>query len=65
MSWTTVWRALIRDKALVHQVKTDTHTPSKVRATQPLKNIDAFYKAFDIKKGDPMYLAPDKRVRIW
>ena len=65
MSWTTVWRSLIRDRALLHQVKTDTHAPSKVRATQPLKNIDAFYKAFDIKKGDPMYLAPNKRVRIW
>lgn len=65
ISWTTVWRALIRDKALVRQIKTDTHSPSKVRATQPLKNIDAFYKAFDIKKGDPMYLAPEKRVRFW
>ena len=65
MSWTTVWRSLIRDKALNYQLKTDIHSPSKVRATQPLKNMDAFYKAFDIKEGDPMYLAPNKRVRIW
>jgi putative endopeptidase len=65
MSWATVWRTLSRDEALRNQVKTDPHSPGKVRATQPLQNIDAFYKAFDIKEGDPMYLAPEKRVRIW
>ena len=35
------------------------------RATQPLKNVDAFYDAFDIKKGDKMYLPEEQRVRIW
>jgi putative endopeptidase len=65
MSWATVWRTLSRDEALRNQVKTDPHSPGKVRATQPLQNIDAFYEAFDIKEGDPMYLAPEKRVRIW
>ena len=65
MSWTTVWRALIRDEALRTQIKTDPHSPDKIRAIQPLLNIDAFYEAFDIKEGDAMYLAPEKRVRIW
>lgn len=65
MSWATVWRTLSRDEALRNQVKTDPHSPGKVRAVQPLQNIDAFYEAFDIKEGDPMYLAPEKRVRIW
>jgi putative endopeptidase len=36
-----------------------------VRATQPLLNIQEFYDAFDIKEGDAMYLAPEKRVSIW
>jgi putative endopeptidase len=65
MSWATVWRTLYREEALRNQIKTDPHSPGQVRATQPLKNIDAFYEAFDIQEGDPMYLAPDKRVRIW
>jgi putative endopeptidase len=65
MSWATVWRTLTRDDALRTQIKTDPHSPGIYRATQPLKNIDAFYEAFDIKLGDEMYLAPDKRVRIW
>lgn len=65
MSWATVWRTLTRDDALRTQIKTDPHSPGIYRATQPLKNIDAFYEAFDIKEGDNMYLAPEKRVRIW
>lgn len=65
MSWATVWRTLTRDDALRTQVKTDPHSPGIQRATQPLKNIDAFYEAFDIKEGDKMWLAPEDRVRIW
>lgn len=65
MSWATVWRTLSRPDALETQIKTDPHSPGIYRATQPLKNIDAFYEAFDIKEGDPMYLAPENRVRIW
>lgn len=65
MSWATVWRTLIREDALRTQIKTDPHSPGKQRAIQPLKNIDAFYAAFDIQEGDAMYLPPDERVRIW
>ncbi|MCK0107713.1 M13 family metallopeptidase [Flavobacteriaceae bacterium S0825] len=65
MSWATVWRTLIREDALRTQIKTDPHSPGVNRAIQPLKNIDAFYDAFDIKEGDKMWLAPEKRVRIW
>ena len=65
MSWATVWRTLQREESLRNQVKTDPHSPGRVRATQPLVNIDAFYDAFDIQQGDAMYLAPEERVRIW
>ncbi|WP_323787322.1 M13 family metallopeptidase [Psychroserpens sp.] len=65
MSWATVWRTLTRDDALRTLIKTDPHSPGIVRATQPLKNIDSFYDAFDIKEGDAMWLAPENRVRIW
>ncbi|HBY67113.1 MAG TPA: M13 family peptidase, partial [Flavobacteriaceae bacterium] len=65
MSWATVWRTKQRDKSLSEQVKTDSHSPGRYRATQPLQNIDAFYEAFNIKEGDAMWLAPEDRVRIW
>lgn len=65
MSWATIWRTLYREDALRNQIKTDPHSPGQIRAIQPLKNVDAFYEAFDIKEGDPMYLAPEERVRIW
>jgi len=65
MSWATVWRTLTREDALRTQIKTDPHSPGIYRATQPLKNIDAFYEAFGIVEGDKMWLAPEKRVRIW
>lgn len=65
MNWATIWRTKSRDEALRNQIKTDPHSPGQVRAVQPLLNVDAFYEAFDIKEGDAMYLAPEKRVRIW
>jgi len=65
MSWATVWRTKQRDESLRNQVKTDPHTPGMYRATEPLKNVDAFYEAFNITEGDAMYVAPENRVRIW
>jgi putative endopeptidase len=65
MSWVTVWRTKQRDEALRNQVKTDPHSPCRYRATEPIRNVDAFYEAFDIEEGDPMYVAPENRVRIW
>jgi len=65
MSWATVWRTKQRDEYLRNQVKTDPHTPGRWRATEPLKNVDAFYEAFNIVEGDSMYVSPKNRVRIW
>jgi putative endopeptidase len=65
MSWATVWRTKMRDEAVKTLVKTDPHSPGMYRAYVPLQNVDAFYKAFDIKAGDGMYIASDKRVKIW
>ena len=61
----TVWRGKIRDEALVTRVRSGVHAPPEVRATQPLRNTDEFYEAFGIVEGDPMYLAPAERIRIW
>jgi putative endopeptidase len=65
ISWATIWRGKIRDEALKNQVKTDPHSPAMYRAYVPLINLDTFVEAFGIKKGDGMYVAPEKRVRIW
>ncbi len=65
ISWATVWRTKSRDEALKSQVKTDPHSPGMYRAVVPIQNVDAFYQAFGIKKGDAMYIEPDKRVKIW
>nr|WP_294781448.1 M13 family metallopeptidase [uncultured Flavobacterium sp.] len=65
ISWATVWRTKTRDEAIKNQVKTDPHSPGMYRAYVPIQNVDAFYKAFNIKKGDKMYVEPEKRVKIW
>ncbi|GGB78254.1 endothelin-converting protein [Flavobacterium suaedae] len=65
ISWATIWRTKMRDEAIKNQVKTDPHSPGMYRAYVPLQNVDAFYKAFDIEKGDGMYIEPDQRVKIW
>lgn len=64
-SWGTIWRTKMRDEALKNKIMTDTHAPGMYRAYMPLKNVDAFYKAFDVKEDDKMYLKPEDRVRIW
>ncbi len=65
ISWATIWRGKIRDEALKNQVKTDPHSPAMYRAYVPLINLDTFVQAFGIKQGDGMFVAPNKRVRIW
>jgi len=65
ISWATIWRTKQREEAVKSQVKTDPHSPGMYRAFVPLQNIDAFYEAFGIKKGDKMYVEPEKRVKIW
>ncbi|MDR2234511.1 MAG: M13 family peptidase [Chryseobacterium sp.] len=65
MSWATVWKAKAPEKYLLLQIKIDKHSPGYLRSFAPLINIDAFYKAFDVKKGDKLYKAPEDRIKIW
>jgi endothelin-converting enzyme/putative endopeptidase len=58
------WASKVRTAALRQQVLTDPHAPGEYRAAT-VRNIDAWYSAFDIKPGEKLYLAPDARVRIW
>jgi endothelin-converting enzyme/putative endopeptidase len=58
------WGSKSRDAALRQQVMTDPHAPSPYRAAT-VRNVDAWYAAFDVKPTDKLYLAPADRVRIW
>ena len=65
LGYAQIWRFKSRDEALRNQLLTDAHSPGFYRAFVPLTNIDAFYKAFDLKPGDKLYRAPEDRVKIW
>jgi endothelin-converting enzyme/putative endopeptidase len=58
------WGAKVRDSALRQQILTDPHAPDMYRG-ETVRNIDGWYAAFDVKPSEKLYLAPDKRVRIW
>jgi len=58
------WRTKMRETALRRVVVTDGHAPAQYR-TYTVRNLDAWYKAFDVKPGQTLYLAPQERVRIW
>ena len=58
------WGSKARPAALRRQVMTDPHAPAEYRA-DTVRNIDAWYTAFDVKPGQTLYLAPPDRVRIW
>jgi putative endopeptidase len=60
-----IWRGKIRDDALRQQLVTDPHSPTYYRVMGTVRNVDAWYDAFDVKPGDKMYVAPENRVRIW
>ncbi|QDW67618.1 M13 family metallopeptidase [Luteimonas granuli] len=65
MGWAQVWRTLWRDDALRQQLVNGTHSPGHIRAFAPLRNIDAWYEAFGVSEADPLWIAPEDRVRIW
>jgi predicted metalloendopeptidase len=57
------WRSRYRDEALRKQVATD-HAPERFRIAT-VRNLDAWYRAFDVKPGQALYLDPRARVRVW
>jgi putative endopeptidase len=65
MGWAQSWKAKEREESLRQQVLTNVHSPEMYRANGPLRNIPEFYGAFSVKEGDKMFIAPDKRVKIW
>lgn len=65
LSYARIWRLKIRDEQLRQQLASDPHSPAEFRVNQIVRNIDAFYQAFDVGPADKLWLDPDQRVTIW
>jgi putative endopeptidase len=65
LAWAQVWRSKAREASLRNQVATDPHSPAMYRAFVPLLNVDGWYAAYGVKAGDKLYIAPEKRARLW
>jgi putative endopeptidase len=64
LAFAQAWRNKTREDAMRRQMASDPHSPTHFRVIGPLRNVDAWYGAFDIKDGK-YYLPPADRVRIW
>ncbi len=64
-SWAQIWRTKTRDAEAIRRLSIDPHSPPEFRCNGVIRNIDAFYDAFDVKAGDDLYLDEAQRVRIW
>lgn len=60
-----IWRAKLRPETMKVRLATDPHSPAEFRCNQIVRNIDEFYRAFDVGSSDELYLDPAARVRIW
>ncbi|WP_298395472.1 M13-type metalloendopeptidase [Flavobacterium sp.] len=65
LGWGQVWLDKTREEALRNQIASDPHSPAKFRINGVVRNIPEFYEAFNVKPTDSLYLAPEKRVKIW
>jgi len=63
-NFAVIWRSLLTDEEL-RGCMTDVHSVPYVRVDAVLSSTDGFYKAYDLKPGDPMYAAPEERARLW
>ena len=65
LSWAQAWRTKGRDEMVLQRLATDPHSPPEFRCNQIVRNIDAFYEAFDLSPEDALWLDQSQRVSIW
>ncbi|RFZ09260.1 Neutral endopeptidase [Mycobacterium marinum] len=63
--WAQVWRTKSRDAEAIRRLAVDPHSPPEFRCNGVVRNLDAFYDAFDVAEDDELFLTPQSRVRIW
>lgn len=65
LAWAQVWRGTTLPETAAQLVQTDPHSPNEFRTIGTPVNMDAWYKAFDVKPGDKLYKKPEDRIKIW
>ena len=65
LSWAQAWQIAIRPEEALRLLSIDPHSPNEFRCNQIVRNLDAFYEAFDVTPDDQLWLEPDSRVAIW
>ncbi|WP_137146182.1 M13 family metallopeptidase [Mycolicibacterium sp. CR10] len=63
--WAQVWRTKSREAEAIRRLAVDPHSPPEFRCNGVIRNMDAFYEAFEVSESDSLYLEPQRRVRIW
>jgi predicted metalloendopeptidase len=64
-AWAQAWRYKAPESAIRFVVANGFHAPTQYRVNGVVRNIDAWYKAFNVQPGDKMYLPPEQRVHVW
>lgn len=65
LSWAQIWRSNQLPESTAQRILTDPHAPDMYRVNGPLSNIDAWYQAFNIQPGDPLYKSKEQRIKVW
>ena len=65
LAWAQVWRSAQREESYRQRLRVDPHSPEEYRVNGVVRNMDEWYKAFNVTPDDALYLPPEKRVRIW
>ena len=65
LSWAQSWQQKGRDEEVIRLLAIDPHSPNEFRCNQIVRNLDAFYEAFDVKPSDKLWLDKSQRVTIW
>jgi predicted metalloendopeptidase len=65
LAYAQSWVTIYRPERLRDLVLTNEHSPPEYRVNGVVRNFDPWYAAFDVKPGDKLYLAPEKRARLW
>lgn len=65
LGWSQIWRRLYREPELLKRLVDDPHSPSEYRVNGIVRNMDAWYEAFNIEPDTKLYIKPEDRVRIW
>jgi putative endopeptidase len=65
LSWAQAWRYKAPESAIRYVIDNSYHAPTQYRVNGVVRNIDAWYDAFQVKENNKLYIPPEKRVRIW